>query len=261
MPETELEKQIAAVWKDVLELDAIGINDNFFELGGTSLKITELIARLRQTFSREIPLHYLIQNPTIVRVKEFLEKEETASDISQLPSELVPLQPTGNKPPIFLIHPALGVVFPYYELSSLMGEKQPIYGLQSVGIKGGEKPLKTVEEMAARYLKSIKKVQPSEPYKLLGWSFGGAIAYEMALQLQQQGEEVSELILLDAPGFFAGKTKNILPFLKISSVMARGLLPDIFKNFKSSKLGRKLNILKKYLRSSVRKKFLQRILL
>ncbi|WP_446361079.1 thioesterase domain-containing protein [Coleofasciculus chthonoplastes] len=85
---------------------------------------------------------------------------------------LIPLQPQGSKPPFFCVHPFAGVVFPYYELTSLLGKNQPVYGLQSFSLAGEGKPLTRIEDMAAHYIKAIRTVQPQGPYILGGWSFG-----------------------------------------------------------------------------------------
>jgi thioesterase domain-containing protein len=124
------------------------------------------------------------------------------------PPSLVPFQPAGTKPPFFCVHPVAGVVFPYYELSCLLGKEQPFYGLQSVGIEGEEQPLTRVEDMARHYIEAMRVVQPEGPYFLGGWSFGALVAFEIALQLQQAGQRVAMLALLDTPPTYADKTKN-----------------------------------------------------
>jgi amino acid adenylation domain-containing protein len=109
-------------------------------------------------------------------------------------SPLVPIQTQGSGRPLFLVHPVGGNVLCYTELARKLGD-QPVYGLQSLGL-GGE-PQETVQEMASSYVAAIRSVQPHGPYRLGGWSIGGAIAYEMAQQLSAGGEEVEALFLLD----------------------------------------------------------------
>jgi thioesterase domain-containing protein len=96
-----------------------------------------------------------------------------------------------------LIHPLAGLAFPYYDLALHLGPDQPIYGLQSPGIAGEASPLIQVEAMAAHYLAAIQQVQPEGPYQLAGWSFGGKLALEMAQQLQQRGQSVTLLAIID----------------------------------------------------------------
>ena len=120
----------------------------------------------------------------------------------------MPLQPRGTKRPFFCIHPLAGVVFPYYELAFALGKEQPFYGLQSLGIAGKERPLSTIEEMAARYIKAIKVVQPEGPYALGGWSLGALIAFEMVQQLQQTGQSVGLLVSLDESACSTSRIAN-----------------------------------------------------
>jgi len=108
----------------------------------------------------------------------------------------VPIQPDGERRPFFWVHPVGGNVFCYAELASALGRQQPFYGLQSPGPE--EVPLHRIEDMASRYLAALREAQAVGPYRLGGWSMGGVVAYEMARQLAQQGEEVELLALLDA---------------------------------------------------------------
>jgi len=127
-------------------------------------------------------------------------------------SPLVRLQAgEPERRPLFLVHPVGGNVLCYAELARSLGPEQPVYGLQSLGLGEGQQPQQRVEEMAATYLAALRDVQPYGPYRLGGWSIGGVIAYEMAGQLRQAGEEVELLALLDtlAPTAPAGETAEI----------------------------------------------------
>jgi amino acid adenylation domain-containing protein len=113
-------------------------------------------------------------------------------------SPLVRLREGGPKPPFFLIHPMGGGVFCYRELASQLGDGQPVYGLQARGLGADETIDETVEAMATTYLEEVRRVQPEGPYRLGGWSLGGTIAFEIARRLEEQGESVTLLALLDA---------------------------------------------------------------
>jgi thioesterase domain-containing protein len=101
------------------------------------------------------------------------------------------------KRPFFCIHPVGGTVLAYAELAHLLGPDQPFYGVQSPGLEGEAPPSESLEELAALYLKAVRAVQPRGPYLLGGWSMGGSLAFEMARQLESQGEEVGLLALID----------------------------------------------------------------
>jgi thioesterase domain-containing protein len=110
---------------------------------------------------------------------------------------LVNIQPVGSKRPLFCIHPAGGYVICYAELARQLGEEQPLYGLQSPSLNGKREPFTRVEEMATCYLKALRDVQPEGPYLLAGYSSGGFVAFEMAQQLQKQGEEAALVAIFD----------------------------------------------------------------
>lgn len=114
-------------------------------------------------------------------------------------SPLVPLTLGGSKPPFFCVHPMFGVVFPYLELAHHLDGDRSFYGLQPAGLDGQSPPLTQIEAMAAYYLQAIRAVQPQGPYYLGGWSFGGLVAFEMAHQLTQAGQQIGLLAILDTP--------------------------------------------------------------
>lgn len=111
---------------------------------------------------------------------------------------LLPLRESGGRPPLFCVHPAAGIAWSYAGLTGPLGTDQPVYGLQARGLDGEEVLPASLQEMAADYVDHVRHVQPTGPYQLLGWSFGGLVAHEMAVQLQLSGEEVGLLAVLDA---------------------------------------------------------------
>lgn len=198
-PRTDTEKTLAAIWSEVLGVEPIGIHDNFFELGGYSLIAVGLMAQIQQKLGSQLPLATLFQSPTIEQLATILEEDE-----SSLPwSSLVPIQPHGSKPPFFCIPGVGGNVIYFQSLAQYLGSDQPFYGLQSVGLDGISQPHTRIEEMANHYIQVIRSVQPEGPYRLGGHSFGGRVAFEMAQQLQKQGEVVEILAIFDVPAPYA----------------------------------------------------------
>jgi len=199
-PRNEMEETIAEIWQTLLGVEKPGINDNFYELGGHSLVGIHLLFRLRETFAAPgLQLNKLIEKPTIAGLAESIE--ETRRSKIDLPDIIVPLQPEGTKPPFFCVHPIGGDVSSLIDLSRYMAPDQPFYGIQAPGIGDvinyGE--YSSLEEMATEYVEAIKFVDPEGPYFLGGFSYGGLVAYEMAVQLRQQGAEVALLGMMDTP--------------------------------------------------------------
>jgi thioesterase domain-containing protein/aryl carrier-like protein len=190
-----VEELLAALWAELLGLSRIGRHDNFFDLGGHSLLAVQFVHRCRQLPGITISLRSLFEHPSLAQ----LARHAARSDEGSRFSHLVPLQHGERQPALFCIHPAGGAVFCYLPLAAALGRGQAVYGLQAAGLEPGETAARSVEQMAGDYLDEIRAVQPAGPYNLLGWSFGGLIAYEMACQLQAAGEEVALLALLDTP--------------------------------------------------------------
>jgi thioesterase domain-containing protein len=107
---------------------------------------------------------------------------------------LMPINPDGNKVPLFIVHGDNS----NYIISEYFGDDQPVYGFFHPGSDGEGIPFKSVEVMARTYLKRIIAVYPSGPYYLIGYSFGGVLAFEIAIQLQKSGKKVPFLALIDA---------------------------------------------------------------
>jgi thioesterase domain-containing protein len=154
-----------------------------------------LIARIREELGRDLPLTALFQGSTVESLAELLRREEGFLGDSCL----VAIQPAGNRPPFFCVHPAGGDVLCFAGLARRLGPDQPFYALRSRGLSPGETALAEIAAMATFYLEELRAVQPAGPYRLGGWSLGGLIAFEMARQLRANGEGVALLALLDAP--------------------------------------------------------------
>nr|WP_244224482.1 non-ribosomal peptide synthetase [Corallococcus sicarius] len=195
-PRDAVELLLAGIWKELLGTGPISITSDFFELGGHSLLAMRMMSLIRERLGRTLPVVSLFQAGTI---------EELAARLRhQAPghlSPLVPLTSTGTRRPFFCVHPVSGNVLPYLELARRLGPDQPFYAFQSPGLEGERAPLETVEAMAACYVEALRALQPSGPYRLGGWSLGGVVAFEMARQLEQQGEQVEQLVLIDAYAF------------------------------------------------------------
>jgi amino acid adenylation domain-containing protein len=192
-PSTTLERQLAAIWTDVLGTRDIGVDDNFFDIGGRSRLGAEVFGRIETDLGRRLPLAMLFEHPTIRGLAHAIER--SAGTAAQWRS-LVPIHTGGSHVPLFFVHPVGGNVLAYRDLIRRL-EDVPCYGLQAIGLDGVTTPLTSVEEMAHRYLEEVRSVQPRGPYQLCGFSFGGLVAFEMALILRAQSEDVRLLALLD----------------------------------------------------------------
>jgi phthiocerol/phenolphthiocerol synthesis type-I polyketide synthase E len=189
----DVSARLCQIWRELLGLETVGINDNYFDLGGDSILAIHLFAEIDKIFKVKLPVSVLFEAPTIEQLARLVDQEAPASAWSSL----VPIQTDGDRPPFFCFHGAGGNVLIYRDLSRRLGADQPFYGLQSQGLDGSCAPLTSVQEMAARYLKEIRRVQPHGPYFLGGYCGGGTLAYEAARQLRAMQEPVALLALFD----------------------------------------------------------------
>ena len=190
-PRTALERKLCDIWSHILSIENVGIHDNFFALGGHSLSALVMIARIRTSIGKELPLSSLFRAATIADIAGALQGSKSLQA-----STIVPIQPLGRKRPFFCVHPAGGLVQSYFALAACLGTTQPFYGFEAVGIADAI-PHAQIEDMAARYIEDMQSLQPNGPYIIGGWSFGGLVAFEMAQQLRQDAHDISLLAMFD----------------------------------------------------------------
>jgi amino acid adenylation domain-containing protein len=193
-PTTPQEGILCTIFAETLGVPRIGLDDNFFELGGQSLLAAGVVSRIRSILNVQIPLSALFEAPTVGELNAAI----TQSWVQGGRGALLPIRTTGTHPPLFCVHPIGGLAWCYMPLVRYMPKDFPLYGLQAQGLDEGAELHRSIEEMAATYVKEIRTVQESGPYYVLGWSFGGLVAQEMAVQLQSAGEDVAALIIMEA---------------------------------------------------------------
>jgi amino acid adenylation domain-containing protein len=193
-PRNGLQQQLVDIWEELFKLHPIGVTDSFFELGGHSLQMIMLIARVEERLGKRVTMAELFNDPTIEHLSELIGHGKE----NLLQSLLVPLQTQGTSLALFSPHASAGHVWCYKELVQYLGQDQPFYGVQARQPDTGLVFHTQIEAMASDYVEAIRSVQPHGPYLLGGWSMGGVIAFEMARQLQAQGEQIAMLALMDA---------------------------------------------------------------
>ncbi|MBX3053340.1 MAG: amino acid adenylation domain-containing protein [Caldilineaceae bacterium] len=203
-PQTPLERQLYAIWQQVLGNRNLGIDDNFFDAGGHSLLAVRLVARVIKATGQELPVSSLFYGPTIREQAALLEKKGWSPPWTSL----VPVQPAGTRPPLFLVPPAASTGLRFAKLAHFLGPDQPIYGFDPGGLDDRTELHTTVEEMAAHFVGEMRQLQPHGPYLVGGMCFGGHVAYEMA---QQLGEDAPVLLLMDVGQPANGPTWSIPP--------------------------------------------------
>jgi thioesterase domain-containing protein/acyl carrier protein len=201
-PRTEREAALAAIWAEVLGLDQVGVEDGFFELGGHSLLATRLVALVRERLGLEAPLRMLFEAPTVAAMAQHMEDDDARGDRPPARDDFAPmlmLARGGDRPPLFCVHPGIGLGWCYAALVRPLGPEQPVWVLQSPALTGDGNLAIGIAALVEGHVQRLREIQPRGPYHLLGWSFGGLLAHAIACELQAQGEDVDFLCLLDAP--------------------------------------------------------------
>lgn len=192
-PRDDYERILVDLAADLLKLPTLSVHQNLFDVGGTSLTAMRLVVLVEKHFGVSIPLSVFVSDPTIAQLAQRVRNSDAQAHFSPL----VPMRTTGNRRPLFFVHPMGGNVLSYLRLVKHFPADQPFYALQAHGVDAGSTPLTSVPQQAANYLQAIRKIQPAGPYSLGGWSYGGFVAFEMARQLKAAGEQVTDLFVLD----------------------------------------------------------------
>ncbi len=191
-PHTLTEELMASIWADLLEVEVVGVDEDFFELGGHSLLAVRMLERIRTEFGRTVSLNTLFTTPTIAAMARALDTSETEGTASLIS----PLRTSGHRRPFFLLHgQPKGRGLYSVKLARLLDAEQPLYVLQPHALVGLTVP-PSIEEIAADYVAAMRSYQAHGPYRIGGFCLSGIVAYEMAQQLRDVGEEVEMLVLL-----------------------------------------------------------------
>ncbi|WP_344267023.1 thioesterase domain-containing protein, partial [Streptomyces sodiiphilus] len=200
-PRDPTEEILAGLFAGILGLPRVGIDDSFFDLGGHSLLAVGLVNRAREAGLR-LSIADIILHPTVADLSLRARPVTPASTSVSGPfAPVLPIRTAGEGKPLFLVHSGLGFSLPYLGLAQHIDERYPLHGLQSPAVDGTSPFPEDIREVAADYLRTVRKLQAHGPYRLLGWSYGGLLAQEMAVQLEAVGESVDFLANLDGyPG-------------------------------------------------------------
>ncbi|RAL12615.1 NRPS-like enzyme [Aspergillus homomorphus CBS 101889] len=196
-PATPTEENIVNVLEEMLEIptDVISVDQTIFELGVTSITLFrfEQLLRDRLGFAVGVSLITFLNSP-VVRNIAYTIDHATSTQYNPV----VPLQPRGHKPPLWLVHPASGNVLAFLPLARTMTDR-PLYGLTARGLGDHGQLFASIADMADTYYHHVKQTQPHGPYALTGYSLGTTVAFELAKRLEANGDTVAFCAALDSP--------------------------------------------------------------
>ncbi|MFD5700247.1 alpha/beta fold hydrolase [Streptomyces lasiicapitis] len=209
-PEGHAETTLAAIYARVLNVGkAVPATASFFDLGGTSLDVLRLKLEIQTEFGiADVPMATLLQAPSVRALAGRLTGGQVADGDSAY-DPLVPLQVTGDGTPLFCVHPGLGEVLVFVNLAKYFTGERPFYALRARGFGQAETHFGSFAEMVSTYVAAIRRVQPSGPYAVAGYSYGGAVAFEIAKQLEADGDEVKFVGVFNLPPRIADRMNEI----------------------------------------------------
>ncbi|WP_223471713.1 MULTISPECIES: non-ribosomal peptide synthetase [unclassified Pseudomonas] len=193
LPRTPLEALLADVWAQVLGLERVGIDDDFFELGGHSLAAVTLASRLQTALSAPVTVNAVFNAPSVSAFAALVQAELKLSPLVRLSAPNA--VETAN---LFCFHPSTGHVQDYRTLLAPLSGWH-LWGLQAAYLSDDSTALGgDIESLGALYVEHLRQRQPQGPYHLLGFSLGGLLAIAAAARLENQGEEVAFLGIIDS---------------------------------------------------------------
>ena len=182
------EETLAEIWSEVLERGDLGPEDDFFELGGDSLLSVWLMEEIAERTGRDLPLSLLLEDATIRHLASAIDAHRAPPGVPR------GINAQGARCPLFWIHGWAELL----SMRNFFDADQPVFQISDpLARRWHVKP--PLELSARRYVEELRRIQREGPYQLVGYSFGGVIAYEMARQLLESGERVDFLGLLDTP--------------------------------------------------------------
>ncbi|MFF7190498.1 AMP-binding protein [Streptomyces sp. NPDC008222] len=248
-PQGPTETALAEIYAELFGLSAISATTGFFDLGGTSLDVLRLARTVRARLGVELPVLDVLRAPSVRELARLIGAPATAD---RAYDPVVTLQASGEGTPLFCVHPGVGEVLVFVNLAKHFARERPFHALRARGFNPGEKPFGSFTEMTRSYVAAIRRVQPHGPYALAGYSFGAAVAFEIAKVLEADGARVAFLGSFNLPPRikyrmdeldFVETAVNLAMFLGLVNVDEAGRLPGRLRSLpKNEQIATLLNL-------------------
>ncbi len=218
LAQNSIQQTLIDIWQTILQQEDISVEDNFFDLGGSSIEAIKMVHAISREFQVELPAQSVFQASTIKEFAELIEKHGKGNN------NVVKIR-DGEGNPIFLSPGLGGNAFLFKDFSSKFKLDCPLYVLEYPQNEDRLSMVETIPQMTEFYMSQIKEIQPEGPYHFIGFSLGGRVVYDIALNLQKLGNEIGLLCLIDSEGTFKYKgnskmTREILEELHLISKLS-----------------------------------------
>jgi amino acid adenylation domain-containing protein len=194
----QIEADLCSWCKELLGLSSVAPLDDFFAIGGHSLVAAELVHRVAKKYEVHLRLSGFVKARKFRAIAKMIQDERAGNGLkSSRYSPVVTIRANGSKPPVFLLAGIGGSIVNFELLARSLDPDRPVYAIETHGLDQNNGVLTTIEGMAAMYLQEIRRIQPVGPYHIVGYSFGGVVAYEIAHQLRASSQEAGIIGLID----------------------------------------------------------------
>jgi thioesterase domain-containing protein len=207
-PVSQSERDMLRIWRQILKIENLDVDSNFFDLGGHSLLLARLQIAMKREFNVQLTAAEVFRHPTVGALAEWLDETKSeansaANRVSEQNQRIIPIQPLGAGRPVFVISQSMI----FRTLAAELGTGQPVYAIQTLEQDAAAMASASFEQMIDFYVRLIREVQPSGPYRLAGWCVSGWIAYGVARRLEQLGQQIEMVMIIDAwaPAYWTGQ--------------------------------------------------------
>lgn len=196
-PRNQTEHALAVLWGEIFARDLIGIHDDFFDLGGHSLLVVRLVDRVNRELKVRLSIADLFQHPTVAQLARLLQTSPVSH--SRYPAGIVQIRQGNSGRPIFCF-PGLATALQFRELVEKLKIQRALLGIDIHDFDAKASEFRSMKSIAEMVVQRLRQVQPEGPYTLVGYSFGGNLAVEVARQFVADGQVVDPVVLLDSHG-------------------------------------------------------------
>jgi amino acid adenylation domain-containing protein len=204
----QIQEDLMGMCQHFIQSHTANINDDLHENGIDSLSCLILIEQIEKKYHIDLLVHEILSHKTINALSGLIINKITRidSDGKSNNSTIITLKESGNKTPLFLVHPIGGTVFWYNNIAKYFDKDRPLYGIQDPGIESSDYFFANIEEMANYYYTHIKNIQPKGPYIIGGASFGATIAIEICRHMKKK--DVICIPVLDGWGVYPEELRD-----------------------------------------------------
>ena len=220
----EIEGELKILWKNMLpEWPEKDTRVNIFSLGADSLTAARLLYEAERITGRQMPLSTFLRDPSLAGWMNEYSRGDSKRDYP-----IFPIRTSGDRPPIFFLYYLSGDIGGYFTLAEKLGPDQPVYGLRSPALYDLDALPSSMEEAASEVVTRLKQFHFTDSIALIGYSWAGTLAFEVARQLLEQGFDPPfvGIIGTEAPSRKVGPRGKLVHFLRTFPRWLRAQLRD-----------------------------------